>query len=276
MPRPALKSMMKPGEKVIRPIRANVGLRVLYRDRLLKLLDDMHDDVRDQVMRQYKTNPPATMAMDISPIGQMRRLIAKLSRDWTKRINETAPKLAEWFAMSVQKRSDNTLKRILRDGGMTVRFKPTPGVVDAMTASVTENVSLIKSIGSQYFGRIEQAVMRSAMAGGDVGALARDLQRIKGVDARRAALIARDQNSKMTAIVVRERQREIGIKYAIWMHSHGGHQPRPSHLANDGKRYNVETGWFDPDEQQWIHPGWLINCRCTSRSLIPGFEDDEE
>ena len=71
--------------------------------------------------------------------------------------------------------------------------------------------------------------------------------------------------------MTRARQVEVGITEAIWMHSHAGKEPRPTHVANDGKRYKVAEGWFDPDPRVRRHivPGELINCRCTTRSIVP-------
>lgn len=140
---------------------------------------------------------------------------------------------------------------------------------DALEATVAENVSLIKSIGSQYLTAIEGHVMRSVTTGRDLAPLARRLELQYGVTRRRAALIARDQNNKATAVITRERQNELGIK-AIWLHSAGGKEPRPTHVANSGKVYDPKEGWFDPDVGEHIWPGTLINCRCVSKSVIPG------
>jgi len=39
----------------------------------------------------------------------------------------------------------------------------------------------------------------------------------------------------------------------------------------DGKKYDVAKGMWDPAVREYIFPGQLINCRCFSRSVIPGF-----
>jgi uncharacterized protein with gpF-like domain len=277
-PRPPVKSQLRRGEKLARPIHPNVGLRAAYCQRMLHLIDDMHLDVLQEVQRQYKANPPATMAMDIDPVGALKRLMSRLSRRWLKKFDEAAPKLADWFATSVQSRSDIVLRRILRDGGMTVRFQASKGVKQAMSGAVGENVSLIKSIPSEYFAKVEQSVMRSAMKGGDTGALTRELTGVGGITKRRAAFIARDQNSKMTSVLVKERQKELGITHAIWFHSHGGHEPRPTHLAFDGHRYEIAKGAYletTGGKMGWTWPGFEINCRCTCKVIIPGINDDE-
>jgi len=62
---------------------------------------------------------------------------------------------------------------------------------------------------------------------------------------------------------------ELGITEAVWMHSHAGKVPRPTHVAMNGTRFKVAEGMWDSAEGKFIQPGELINCRCTSRSVLP-------
>jgi SPP1 gp7 family putative phage head morphogenesis protein len=89
------------------------------------------------------------------------------------------------------------------------------------------------------------------------------------VAANRAVLIARDQANKGSAVVQRARQLEIGIKQSIWVHSHAGRTPRPTHVAMNGKRYDIAKGMWDSAVQRFIWPGEEINCRCQGRSVLP-------
>jgi uncharacterized protein with gpF-like domain len=82
-------------------------------------------------------------------------------------------------------------------------------------------------------------------------------------------LIARDQSNKANAVVTRARQLELGIAEAIWMHSHAGKEPRPTHVAMNGKRYKVSEGMWDSAENRFVFPGELIKCSCTGRSVLP-------
>lgn len=243
---------------------------MVYRKRLRKLIDAMMADVERLVARSWEDNPPRTLAQDEAPVTQLRKMFRELATNWAKRFDKGAADLAKHFAKASRRRSDAQLKAILRKAGMSVDFTMSRAMQDAMAAVVAENVGLIKSIPEQYLGRVEQATMRSVAAGRDMAALKKDISRLRVVTSRRAALIARDQNNKATASLQRVRQMELGITQAIWMHSYGGHHPRKSHLKNDGKRYDVAKGWYDPEEKRWIIPGELINCRCVSRSVIPG------
>jgi SPP1 gp7 family putative phage head morphogenesis protein len=263
---------MPKGYKVLRPSHPNVGDQVEYRRRLQVLVDEMNRSYVRFLKAQYRKTPPV-IAQDANPATELMRALRELGNRWRKRIDDAAPKLARWFAGTAGTRSTATLKKILRDGGISVKFQMTPAMKDVLDATTFENVSLIKSIGSQYHSEVEGLVMRSVTTGRDLGYLTKELQRRYGVTHRRAAFIARDQNNKATAVMTRVRQQEAGITEAIWLHSHGGKEPRPTHLANNGKRYTISEGWYDQDPKvrRHIWPGELINCKCVAKSVMRGF-----
>lgn len=220
----------------------------------------------------YRSNTPH-LAQDETPAETLRRAMRRLTRRWTTRFNDIADDLASYFAQSVSQRSDAALKSALKKGGFTVEWTMTRAQRDVVNAVVNENVALIKSIPQQYLGKVEGIVMRSVQTGRDLGQLSKDLQEQLGVTKRRAAFIARDQSNKATASLTRARQLEIGIEEAVWVHSGGGRHPRKSHekAGRDKVTFEVAKGWYDPDEKKYILPGELINCRCVSRAVVPGF-----
>jgi len=260
------------GEKILPPIRPNVGIELAYRRRLNALIDEMNRSILYWLSASYKANTPV-MAQDATPASQLRIAVNKLTKQWQKNFDEASVALAKYFAKASYLRSDAALKRILRKGGFSVKFKMTPAMRDIMKATIAEQVGLIKSIPQQYLVAVQGSVMRSVTAGRDLGTLRDEILKQYAVTKRRAALIARDQNQKATASMTRARQIELGIEEAIWMHSHGGKEPRPTHLKNDGKRYKIAEGWFDPDPKvrKYIWPGTEINCRCVSGAVIKGF-----
>jgi uncharacterized protein with gpF-like domain len=247
----------------LRAVRPNVGLRVRYRRALERLVAEMHTDVQRTIEAAY------AIAHDASPAIVLQGVMRRLGARWTGRFDIAAQELAAYFAKTAQERADGQLEAILRKAGLSVPFRLTPAVRDAVEAAVAENVTLIKSIASNYLTQVEGHVMRSVSVGRDLGPLAKTLEHQYGVTRRRAALISRDQSNKATAVIVRERQSELGLK-AIWVHSAGGKTPRPTHVANSGREYDPVQGWFDPDVGERIWPGTLISCRCVTRSVIPG------
>jgi uncharacterized protein with gpF-like domain len=53
----------------------------------------------------------------------------------------------------------------------------------------------------------------------------------------------------------------LGITEGIWLHSHAGRTPRPTHVAMNGKRYLISKGMWDSAVKKFIWPGEEINCR---------------
>lgn len=260
------------GEIVLRPVHPNAGIEAKYAKRLTQLVDDMHRSVNFWIAAAYRKNPPK-MAQDESATSTLRRAIRAMVRRWQSRFDDAARDLAAYFATDVSKRSDAVLRRILKDGGFSIEWTMTPAQREIMQATVEQSVGLIKSIPRQYLGQVETLVMQSVQTGRDLQHLTDDLQRQFHVTRRRATLIAKDQNNKATAAFTRARQVEIGVQEAIWVHSGGGREPRPTHVAagRARTRYDVEKGWLDPHEDRYIFPGELINCRCVSRAVIKGF-----
>lgn len=257
-------------QKVLRPVHPNAGIQAAYRKRLDRLIDEMNRSVQFWLKATYRANPPE-MAQDRNPAQELRAALRKLAQQWQDNFDEAAPKLAEYFAKSVQLRSDAALRKILRDGGISVKFKMTRTMQDVMDATINEQVSLIKSIPQQYLTQVEGMVMRSVQAGRDLGPLAKALQEQFGVTKRRAATIARDQNNKASASMTRARQDHLGITEGDWIHSGGGKHPRPTHVAMNGKRFNLRKGMYDQAVGKFILPGELINCRCVWKPVIQGF-----
>lgn len=262
---------MKKVRKVLKPVHPNSGIEEAYRAKLDRLVREMDASYVYFLKAQYRETPPH-MALDATPAKELQRELSLLGKRWAKRIDEAAPKMADWFARSTANRSQAALKKILRDGGISVEFTMTKPMRDVLDATMAENVSLIRSIGSEYHSDIEGIVMRSVTTGRDLAQMVTALEARYPITRRRAELISLDQNNKATSAFVRVRQQQLGLK-AKWLHSHGGKEPRPTHLANSGKIYDPAKGWFDPDPKvrRRIWPGELIRCRCVSVSIVEGF-----
>jgi uncharacterized protein with gpF-like domain len=262
----------RPRDKILRPVRPNAGTEAAYRRALVEAIDEMELEVLHCLRRVGAQQEPPTLARDESLADVLRLALRDLVSRWTWRFEEMAPRLAAYFATRVSERSRSTLGRILRAGGIAIEFGITPAQEDVLQATVIKNVALIRSIPQRYLGAVEEMVMGSVQAGHDVGALATQLRAQGQVTKKRAAFIARDQNSKATAAMLRASHLEAGIDQAVWHHSHAGREPRPTHVraGREGVVFSVRDGWLDPHEGRRIQPGELINCRCSSRPVIRG------
>lgn len=260
---------MKPKPKTVRAVHANRGIEAAYRKKLQALIDEMANSVEYWLKAAYRKAPPrmASLAQDASPASRIQKVLAELAKRWTQRFEETAPIIAEAYVKDMFKASDSAFRRALKDAGWAVEFKMTPTIRDALNASLAENVGLIRSIPEQYLGKVEGAVMRNYAVGRDLESMVKEIKSIYPVTNKRAAFIARDQSNKANSIVNRTRQLELGITEAIWMHSHAGKNPRPDHVKANGDKYKIAEGCLISGE--YIQPGYLINCRCTSRAVLP-------
>ena len=252
------------------PVHPNQGVQAQFRRRLLALIDEMQKSVVADITALYPGGNPQLAQDAAQDVHRLRWEMDRLGRRWLDRFDVAAKEMAAYFALAAKDRVDSAMAASLRKAGISVRFQVTPAIQEALDATITENVSLIRSIAQQHLGHVEQLVMRSVTAGRDVGGLKKALHEQLGVTQRRAATIARNQNNMATATVCRARQQELGIKRAIWVHSSAGRHPRPEHVAANGKEYDVDKGmWL---ERRWTWPGREINCRCVSRSIIPGLQ----
>lgn len=272
-PKVATKRLVSPDGKprVLHPVRPNAGIEAQYRRKLEALLAELHGSVTYWLTAAYRRNTPE-MAADASPAAELRAAMRKLVRRWTRRVDQAAPELARWFAETAAGRSDAALQTILKRAGFAVEFRLTRAANDVLSATMGQNVSLIRSIASQHLAQVETLVMQSVQTGRDLAHVAGELEGRYGVTKRRAAFIAQHQNNLATAAITRVRHAELGITHCRWVHSAGGRLPRASHVkaGRDGLTYEAAKGAFIDGELVW--PGQLPGCRCVARPVIAGFD----
>ena len=248
------------------PIYPNLGIERWYKRELMKLIDEMQAEVKADIMANYKAQSNAVAMDGFSDwLGHsMDYLLGK----WTNKLNSLSDQIADLFVTKTVHNYDNQLKKHLRKAGFTVRLQMSPYTEEMLKAAMGENVGLIKSIGVQYLGKVEQSVWASVKGGFDLGTLSKELQHSYGVTKNRADLIARDQGAKANAVIEQARRKELGITKAIWKHSHAGKVPRASHQKADGEIFDIDKGLKLDGE--WLLPAQAINCRCYSLAVIDG------
>jgi uncharacterized protein with gpF-like domain len=259
--------------QVLPPVHPNAGVDAVYRSRLWRAVDAMNNSLDYWLSARWREDPRGATRI----IATMR----ELGKRWQSNFDELAPDVAgQWGGRAVE-HTTRRMEHLLDQAGWTVEFKVSPEIRAIMNSAVVENVGLIKSIASQHLQRVEGLVMRSVQKGNDLHTLQKELQQQFDLPKKRATLIARDQTFKLNSVVTKARQTQAGIKRAHWMHSNitaAGHF-RPEHLSFSrgqhtpgakGPIYEVERGAFL--EGRWTWPGFEINCRCSSRPVIEGFE----
>ncbi|SEF31367.1 phage minor head protein [Variovorax sp. NFACC27] len=259
----------------LKAIHANAGIEAKYRKELQALIAEMSNSVIYWTRAAWKKDDPI-LAQDRlrrrEPLVDLRRTMDRLGKHWQKRFDDVSEKLAKVFVDGATATTDAAMMASLKEAGFTVRFRMTQAAKEGYQAVLRENVGLIRSIPAEYLKSVEGDVFRAVSQGYDLQALTNKLHQNYGVTNRRATIIARDQSNKAKAVIENVRRKELGIETAIWQHSGGGREPRPSHVAASGKTFDLTKGMYLDGE--WVLPGQAINCRCTSRAVIPGFEDD--
>lgn len=262
-----------PRPNVLPPVHPNVGIGAVYRSRLWRAIDRMNNSLSYWLGARWKEDP--------ADAWRIRATMKELGHRWQSHFDEIAPDVAGQFGARSLAHTTNRIEQLLDQAGWTVQFRVSPTIQGIMDAAVVENVGLIKSIASQHLTRVEGVVMRGVQKGNDINTMQRELHEQFHVPKDRAAFIARDQTFKMGSVVTKARQTQAGIRRAKWLHSNiraPGHF-RPEHLAySDGRHtpgatgpiYIVEQGAYL--ENKWTWPGMEVNCRCSSRPIIEGFE----
>jgi hypothetical protein len=167
-----------------------------------------------------------------------------------------------------------------------VKFSVSPDMEAKIHQRIAQNVDLIKKIPRSYHARIREITEKAVMAGRELKDYTAELTETGAESLRHAALIARDQNNKITGFIHQQRQQELGIERAVWIETYASIAPREdTHGAfadglwdgddGSGPEYDVATGVDFDDGMGPVVPGEAINCGCFSQSIIPGYDEDD-
>jgi SPP1 gp7 family putative phage head morphogenesis protein len=260
------------------PLQHNAAVAVRYAGRLDKITSQMTGAVREAVEGLFRSDiASAHFGEDASISSQARILMAELGKRFSALFAAQAKPLAEKMVSDADRAGTTALHSSLQklSGGLSLKTSVinTP-LENIYKASVAENVSLIKSIASEYLQKVEGAVMRSITTGNGLQDLIPALQQYEGQTQRRATNLALDQTRKAYNSINRGRMQALGVKKFQWHHSGGGAHPREDHIEMDGEIYSFDAlPVIDKRSGERGIPGQAPNCRCT---MSPVFDFGEE
>lgn len=131
-----------------------------------------------------------------------------------------------------------------------------------ISAAISSNVDLIKSIPAQMHGSLKENLEKVFLEKGfDKQAVNQTLQGRYKVTGSRAKIIARDQTSKTIGSLTKARHQQIGIRRYTWRTS-GDERVRPTHSLLDGTVHSWDSA------PSIGHPGEDILCRCIAEPVI--------
>ena len=267
------------------PLNYNYAVSSRYVRELVRLVKQMTAQTERDLIKNFKTeHAEEFFAEDASISASSRILTNALMKKFNQLFANKAPKLAAKMIDDTDKASSAALSESLKtlSGGVTLNTKIlTEQMGDILSASITENVGLIKSISSEYFTDVQGAVMRSITTGNGLADLIPFLKKHEGITIRRATLIANDQTKRVFISLNYARLQKLGVKKFKWVHSSGGQEPRKLHEHLSGQIFEFD----DPPIIQYAKgsqpeirnlPGFLINCKCRANPVIEFNEGKEE
>lgn len=270
-PGPRLKKRHGRKLRAIKPDRKD---ELFYKSQLLDLVRRLEEFTRKELIPELQRVEPyrhigdSVSVRDMSMVEDIRRFIQRMARSFGD-ISGLAARLSQAAVARSLGSVDGKLSAAIKKSiGIDIRgFLTGSGPIQDVVRMYTKaNLDLIKSIPEQYFEKLEKALVKNMESGARFEKLISEVERIGGVTESRAALIARDQTSKMNGAFNEVRQRSLGIESYEWQTS-GDERVRDEHVENDGKVFR----WDSPPKTG--HPGEDIQCRCVA---IPIFNLDQE
>lgn len=256
------------------PLNPNMAVSLRYYARLEREIGKMCADVEKQLRKLFKASGVEEMyAQDASISSQARILTNALTNKFNDLFSTIAKPEAERMAEEANKASSaavhNSLQKLTGGLSLSTASLKSGSLNEILSATVTENVSLIKSISSQYLSGVQGAVMRSITTGQGLKDLIPYLEKHKAITHRRARMIAYDQTRKAFEGLSRGRMVALGIKEFQWLHSGGSNHPRKEHIEMSGKIYSFENPpVIEKSTGKRGYPGDLVNCRCRQKPVL--------
>lgn len=260
-------------------LREPVAVEQRYRAELERLVRAMSRDVKKELRGLFAGEVAegsvaiTGSAMDASIASASRILANALQRKWEQFFSRRATAMADRMISQVERASSTALHSSLKElsGGLSLgtRTLKAGPVADILKASITENVSYIKSIPERYFIDVQGSVARSITSGNGLADLIPALERFEGITERRAKTIAEDQTRKAYGALNKGRMQAVGVKHFEWVHSGGGQRPRELHVELSGQIFPMDDPpIIDDRTNERGFPGQLPNCGCTMRPVI--------
>lgn len=212
----------------------------------------------------------------------------------------SARRSAELTAAAVNGENEKGVKEVLERVLQVDPFQAEPWLLPETRNFVAENVSLIKSVGTDYLGDVEKLIYRMVRGGESISVVREELEKRFNVSKNRARLIARDQVNKYNGQLTRIRQTNLGISQYTWRTVQdirvrgqvvaggtaasgviGGRYPRaiPAHTVMEAVRcrWDNPNVYWNEDRGKWVprtglmpkdHPGNPVQCRCLAEGVL--------
>ena len=266
-------------------IPASVGIQNEYARSIRRLIKQMEKAALKFVLEKYKLFRASEMVTnDAPPIDfdnrRLQQLIDAIKARFGRYISEWEAEeldaIASKFIGKIDKQTKAGLMANLKKAGIVIDFHISALHQPLLEEMVASNVNLIKSIAPKYFDKLTNVVIDSALKGRDMASIFQHIKDLNKVTERRAELIAIDQTNKATQALNVMQTKDIGIKKGIWIHIPGEKSSRKTHIAMNGKTFDLDEGLYDEDVGRNVLPGELPYCGCDFRPDITELLTNEQ
>lgn len=265
-------------------IPASVGIQNEYARSIRRLIKQMEKAALKFVLEKYKLFRASEMVTNDAPIDfdnrRLQQLIDAIKARFGRYISEWEAEeidaIVSKFIGKIDKQTKAGLMANLKKAGIVIDFHISALHQPLLEEMVASNVNLIKSIAPKYFDKLTNVVIDSALKGRDMASIFQHIKDLNKVTERRAELIAIDQTNKATQALNVMQTKDIGIKKGIWIHIPGEKSSRKTHIAMNGKTFDLDEGLYDEDVGRNVLPGELPYCRCDFRPDITELLTNEQ
>ncbi len=264
-----LTAMAARTRKSRRPIDlAPIRTTRVQRDELLAIYSKMlapWSRAADKLIPIYERD--LTRALQTDSAEELTGATDGLAAAIDRLVLELTPELRDWAFRIERFHRGKWLRAILTATTIDLSTQIIAAEVRETIATFLErNVSLVRDVSDEARGRIADAVFRGFQKRAPAREVAKEIAGAVGMARARALRIASHQTVQLAAALDAQRQRDAGLTHWMWRHS-GKKNPRPEHVARDGKVYTDKTA---PEDE----PGELPACGCVRQAVLV-FDQEE-
>jgi SPP1 gp7 family putative phage head morphogenesis protein len=186
-------------------------------------------------------------------------------------IEPWARKAAANMVLGVNRANVRAWESAGRKAGADLRLLPQgPGIGLAVRERIDANMALIQSLPWGERDEVAHLVSDALIKGQRAETIAREIETMPNISARRARVIARTEIGKAHSALTMARAAGVNSPGYIWRTTRDG-GTRPSHRAMEGQF----VPWNKPPVLDLMtgHAGEFPNCRCYAEPVIPNLVD---
>ncbi|NIR31721.1 MAG: hypothetical protein GWN84_20890 [Gammaproteobacteria bacterium] len=263
---------VRPRSKPIPPLREPNAARMRYFIALRSIVDDIREITREVLLPRLPgifAQLPADLRLDAPSDDAFRGVMEEVRERVEGELAGPSPStLTKRIAEEVAAFNRGEFGKQMKVAIGIDPFVADPNLADQVDTFVAQNVSLIKSIGSEHLGRVEGIVLRGLQTGERHEDVSKEILKSFDVPKKRAELIAVDQVNKLNGQLTRSRQQQVGIEKYRWSTSKD-ERVRDGHKALEGTIQRWDRPPIEnPKTGARGHPREPIRCRCDPIPVV--------